>query len=213
MKRIIITIASLVLFSAASQAQNKTKKGTAKTAASKTATEKANLVKDVAKPIEAPVAPAMPQRPTAPTPTAGTSAPAAPTPVAPAAPAAPVYDFNTYLTVDKLENDFGAIPEGPKAVTQFTVKNISNEPITIERVQASCGCTVPTWDKSPIAPGQTGVFTAEFTTQGRGGQDFNKSLTIFTTRGQKAVTIKGKVIKSETPVDPTAAPAPANGGH
>ncbi len=201
MKRIIITLASFVLFGTAVNAQTKTKNG--KTKATKQAVKEE--VK-VAIPTPAPVAaPAQ-----TPTPQAGAPMQAAP------APQAEVYDFDKYAKVDKMEHNFGEnIKQTPEGVTcTFTVTNTSNEPVTIENVQASCGCTVPTWDKAPIAPGKTGQFQANYHAQGRPGP-FTKTLTIRTNRGNKAVTIKGSVEPSpvvETP--PTGAPAPANNmGH
>jgi Protein of unknown function (DUF1573) len=109
----------------------------------------------------------------------------------PAAPAE-VFDFDKYLKLNKTNHDFGKLPQGPTANTEFTVKNISKDTITIENVQASCGCTVPDWTRTPIFPGKSGMIKAVYNTQGRPGS-FNKSLTIRTNRGTKPVTISGEV--------------------
>ncbi|HRN42636.1 MAG TPA: DUF1573 domain-containing protein, partial [Vicingus sp.] len=34
--------------------------------------------------------------------------------------------------------------------------NTGSEPLIIENASGSCGCTVPTFPKEPIAPGKTG---------------------------------------------------------
>jgi Protein of unknown function (DUF1573) len=230
MKRIIITITALIIASATVNAQTKTKVKKAKEVVTKVATDvKSTLPTNVAPPPPPPPPPMPPrdmQMPGAPG--MNTSAPGmAPTipgtngmpptgSVPPPVPQAEVYDFDKYAKLDKMENDFGnsvkQLPEG--VTTTFTITNISKEPLLIENVQASCGCTVPTWDKSPIAPGKTGSFQAKFNSQGRPGP-FNKSLTISTNRGKKAVIIKGTVEQSAPviPADAPQVPAPTPAGH
>src|SRR5436190_1720705 len=63
--------------------------------------------------------------------------------------------------------DFGTIEEGPAAEHVFTFTNTGKEPLIIQRVQPSCGCTTPDWTKEPVAPGKTGMIKASYGTQGR----------------------------------------------
>lgn len=91
--------------------------------------------------------------------------------------------------------DFGTIEEGPAAEHIFTFTNTGKEPIEIQRVQPSCGCTTPDWTKEPIAPGKTGMIKASYGTQGRPGP-FEKTMTVFTNAGTKMVTFKGSVEKA-----------------
>lgn len=91
--------------------------------------------------------------------------------------------------------DFGTIPEGPAAEHVFTFTNTGKEPIIVERVQPSCGCTAPDWSKEPIAPGKTGMVKATYGTQGRPGH-FEKNMTVFTNAGVKTVSFKGTVEKA-----------------
>ncbi len=101
------------------------------------------------------------------------------------------------LTTDNIDFksesfDFGTIPEGPSAEHVFLFKNTGKEPIVIQRVQPSCGCTAPDWSKEPIAPGKTGMVKATYGTQGRPGH-FEKTMTVFTNAGVKTVSFKGTV--------------------
>jgi len=100
------------------------------------------------------------------------------------------------ISFDKTSHDFGKIKEqdGLATVT-FTLKNTGNAPLVISRVQASCGCTTPTWTKEPILPGKTGSITASYNPAGRPGS-FIKSISVFTNAGEdcKTLTIKGEVI-------------------
>ncbi len=99
------------------------------------------------------------------------------------------------LKFEEQNHDFGLIKEtdGP-AETQFNFTNISQGPITITNVRASCGCTTPGWTREPVLPGQTGYVKAVFNPQNRPGP-FHKTLTV-TTSGKQAtivLRIEGKV--------------------
>jgi hypothetical protein len=108
----------------------------------------------------------------------------------------PVVNLTTDNVVFKNDNhDFGSIPEGPAVEHVFTFTNTGKEPLVIERVQPSCGCTAPDWTKEPIAPGKTGMVKATYGTQGRPGH-FEKNMTVFTNAGVKMVSFKGNVEKA-----------------
>lgn len=94
-------------------------------------------------------------------------------------------------------HDFGTVPEGPAATYEFKFKNKSKEPILLQRVQASCGCTTPTYSKEPVLPGKEGIIKASFNTQGRAGT-FDKKITVVSNAGTKVLTIKGEVEKAPT---------------
>lgn len=126
------------------------------------------------------------------------------TPASPASPTSPVpavpqnnananADANMKFEVE--EHDFGTIPEGPAVTYDFVFKNIGKEPIVLSGVQASCGCTTPTWTKEPVNPGKTGKISATYNTQGRPG-NFIKTITITSNVGSKVVKIKGIVEKA-----------------
>lgn len=94
-------------------------------------------------------------------------------------------------------HDFGDVQEGPTADYEFQFKNTGKEPIIIQRVQPSCGCTTPSYTKEPIGPGKTGTIKASYNTSGRPGQ-FTKTLTVVSNAGTKVLTIKGNVEKAPT---------------
>lgn len=93
------------------------------------------------------------------------------------------------------EHNFGSIPEGPAVSYDFEFKNISNEPIILSNVQASCGCTATDWPKEPVPPGQTARIKATYNTKGRPGPIY-KTITVRSNAGQKVLTIKGNVEKA-----------------
>lgn len=96
----------------------------------------------------------------------------------------------------KMEShDFGVIPEGPAADYEFSFTNKGKEPITLQQVSASCGCTTPSYSKEPVLPGKTGTIKASYNTQGRPGP-FTKTITVMSNVGIKTLSIKGEVEKA-----------------
>lgn len=92
-------------------------------------------------------------------------------------------------------HDFGTIAEGPAAEYEFTFTNTGKEPIIIQHVQASCGCTTPSYSKDPVLPGMVGTVKASYNTVGRPNA-FTKTITITSNAGNKVLTIKGNVEKA-----------------
>lgn len=115
----------------------------------------------------------------------------------------------TTLTTENLAfehevHDFGTLPEGPSAEYTFTFKNTGKEPINLQTVNASCGCTTPSWSKEPVLPGKTGTIKASYATDKRPG-NFTKSITVVSNAGTKVLTIKGNVEPAPTGSVPTNA--------
>lgn len=100
------------------------------------------------------------------------------------------------ISFDKTTHDFGKIKEqNGQATVVFTFKNTGDAPLVINRVQASCGCTTPSWTKEPVSPGKTGTVTASYNPTNRPGS-FVKSISVFSNAEpqQVVLTIKGEVI-------------------
>ena len=100
------------------------------------------------------------------------------------------------------EHNFGTVPEGPSVSYDFVFTNNTKQPVQLESVRASCGCTTPNWSKDPILPGKTSKITATYSTKNRPGS-FYKTITVKSTAGQKVLKIKGNVEKAPTSSVPT----------
>lgn len=74
-------------------------------------------------------------------------------------------------------HDFGDIQEGITVNKDFTFTNTGDVPLVITSANGSCGCTVPDWPRTPIAPGETGSIKVSFNSTGRPGKN-DKSVTI-----------------------------------
>ncbi|WGH75621.1 DUF1573 domain-containing protein [Tenacibaculum tangerinum] len=98
------------------------------------------------------------------------------------------------ISFDKEEFDFGTVNEGDVVETTFVVTNTGKSDLVITNARASCGCTVPSWPKEPIAPGETGNIEVKFNTSGKPNkQSKTITLTTNTEKGREIVKISGMV--------------------
>ncbi|MBC7554359.1 MAG: DUF1573 domain-containing protein [Taibaiella sp.] len=97
-------------------------------------------------------------------------------------PNAGIFEFNEET------HDFGVVPEGNPVECDFHFKNTGKEPITIKEAHASCGCTIPTYPKEPIAPGNSADVHVVFNTKGRLGV-IKKEITITSNAKQQPMTL------------------------
>ncbi len=96
--------------------------------------------------------------------------------------------------------DYGTIAHNAEPNRQFVFTNNGNKPLIITNTQGSCGCTVPTTPKEPIAPGAKGVIGVRYATDRVG--TFTKTVTVTSNaEGQptKVLTIKGTVLPDAAP--------------
>ena len=65
--------------------------------------------------------------------------------------------------------DFGEISQGEKVEHNFTFTNNGEADLIISSAVGSCGCTVPSYPKEPISPGETGEIKVIFDSNGKKG--------------------------------------------
>jgi hypothetical protein len=109
------------------------------------------------------------------------------------------------ITFTEGEHDFGTVKAGDVLKHTFKFKNTGQAPLLIESATATCGCTVPTWPKEPIAPGEEGEIPVSFDTKGKAGQQ-SKTITIRanTQPNVTTVTIKANVPAADNSAGPVA---------
>ena len=99
------------------------------------------------------------------------------------------------LVLKETTHNFGKIPQGRPTTYNFEITNTGKEPLRLENVQASCGCTTPEWSREPIAAGASAVIKVGYNAYAEG--TFAKVVTIFYNGSQtKTLTITGEVYKS-----------------
>lgn len=85
------------------------------------------------------------------------------------------------IKFDKTLHDFGKFSENdPIVKCTFTFTNTGDKPLVVNQAVASCGCTVPTYTKKPLQPGETGTVNVTYNGKGKFPGHFKKTITIRT---------------------------------
>ncbi len=83
--------------------------------------------------------------------------------------------------------DFGDISQGEKVKHAFKFKNTGNANLIISSAIGSCGCTVPSYPKEPIAPGESGEVMVEFNSAGKQGAQHKRVNIVANTNPNKTI--------------------------
>ena len=108
--------------------------------------------------------------------------------------------FDTKVAVIKFKTetvDYGTITQNSDGTRLFSFTNTGDAPLLITNVKASCGCTVPSYSKAPILPGESGELSIKYDTKRLGA--FTKTITVTSNAegGNKILKIKGNIIASK----------------
>ena len=103
------------------------------------------------------------------------------------------------IEFEKLVHDYGDVQYNGNGECEFRFTNTGNEPLILQKPKSSCGCTVPTWPKEPILPGESDVIKVTYKTTKVGA--INKSITVTSnakTNATVVLRIKGTVLPQPT---------------
>ncbi|MDF1546504.1 MAG: DUF1573 domain-containing protein [Bacteroidales bacterium] len=97
------------------------------------------------------------------------------------------------MIFNETDHNYGTIKYKGDGIYEFVYKNTGKVPLIIKRVDSSCGCTVPSWDKEPIAPNGKGKIVVKYDTNRIGS--FIKSIKVFSNAENSPVEliIRGEV--------------------
>jgi uncharacterized cupredoxin-like copper-binding protein len=110
------------------------------------------------------------------------------------------------ISTQQIEHNFGDIESGKIVTHYFVLANTGDDNLTLNRVHASCGCTVVKPDKETLAPGESTKLKVDFNSTGRRGQQ-EKTVYVNTNDPKKPelkLKIKANVISTKA----TASAAP-----
>ncbi|WP_432412788.1 DUF1573 domain-containing protein [Rasiella sp. SM2506] len=103
-----------------------------------------------------------------------------------------IIDFKTETVA------YGTIAQNSDGQRTITFKNTGDAPLLITDVKSSCGCTVPSYSKTPVMPNESGKITVKYNTSKIGA--FNKTITVLSnaSAASKQIKIKGEVTKGSS---------------
>lgn len=98
------------------------------------------------------------------------------------------------LEFDTETLEYGTINQNSDGLRTFNFINTGEAPLVISKVKTSCGCTVPSYSKAPILPGESGEINIKYDTKRLGA--FSKTITVMSNAegGNKILKIKGTVV-------------------
>jgi hypothetical protein len=69
--------------------------------------------------------------------------------------------------LDSVTYHFDTIQQGDKVEHDFRIKNVGQKNFVISRAYGSCGCTVPSYPKDPVKPGEVATIHVVFNSAGK----------------------------------------------
>lgn len=102
------------------------------------------------------------------------------------------------IKFDQITHNFGKFSETePIQKCVFTFTNVGGAPLVINQAVASCGCMVPNYTKTPVAPGEKGKLEITYNGKGKFPGHFKKTITVRTNGETEAVRLYVEGIMEE----------------
>lgn len=125
------------------------------------------------------------------------------------------------VTFDKTSFDFGDLPQGSTVAYNFTFWNTGNEPLRIEAVQSSCGCTAAAPSNPVVEPGAKAEIQVRYDSKGRLGEtskqirvrtnDPDHPMTFLTIGGNVTPTVEQNNAEAQDKFSGTCSTCPVHG--
>jgi len=93
------------------------------------------------------------------------------------------------ISFEKDFHDFGKINSGEKITYAFKFKNTGKSVLIISNVSTSCGCTISSYPKQPVKPGEESTIDVSFDSTGKYGLQ-TKSITVYTNADPPFTTLR-----------------------
>ncbi len=84
------------------------------------------------------------------------------------------------------EYNFGTVNQGTLVKTQFAIRNEGQKPLILQDIKPSCSCSVTSWDRREVAPGDSLIIQVSFNTAGKIGRQ-RKSFSILSSASNSPV--------------------------
>ena len=99
------------------------------------------------------------------------------------------------MKFEETEHDFGKLIQGETVSYEFQFTNSGKSDLIIVDVSTSCGCTVPSFPKTPIHCGDKGVIKVTYNSSGKHGFQSKNILVVANTQPNTTLLrIKAQVV-------------------
>jgi len=110
-----------------------------------------------------------------------------------------------HIQFENVKHDFGTFYQNGDGNWEFKFTNTGKEPLIIQNVRSSCGCTIAKRPAAPILPGESSSIKVRYDTRRIGV--FRKTITVTSNADNSSVVleIRGEIKakpKEEVPVQP-----------
>lgn len=110
-------------------------------------------------------------------------------------------DPATFTKVQWIDSliDFGTLNMGDSTQITFTCKNVGEKPLFLTDVRPSCGCTVASYSREAILPGQKGFVTGTFNSNRSHPGEVRKTIFVTTNTPDginHTLTFTGKIVQT-----------------
>ena len=82
------------------------------------------------------------------------------------------------LEFEETSHDFGLMVQGERLPYKFKCTNTGGADAIISDVTSTCGCTIPSWTKQPIKPGEKGEVEVILNTGGKPAGFISKTVNV-----------------------------------
>ena len=93
----------------------------------------------------------------------------------------------------KFENDvlaFHTLTAGERVTGSFKFKNVGDHDLVISDVSSSCGCTVADYPRNAIKPGEVGMISVTYDSEGSKGMRIQKQITVLSNTDPARTVLK-----------------------
>ncbi|MDR1339789.1 MAG: DUF1573 domain-containing protein [Prevotellaceae bacterium] len=99
----------------------------------------------------------------------------------------------TTVEQERAEMELKDLQTGKTSEAIFVLKNTGTNPLVIQQVESSCGCTVPEWEKQPVGIGKSTEIRVRITPEKK--EYFNKAVIVHCNneQGKIMLRIKGMI--------------------
>jgi hypothetical protein len=114
------------------------------------------------------------------------------------------------LDVPEAVHDFGTVDQGVPVKFAFRVRNVGDEPLRVENVKSSCGCTIGVATGRDVPPGDYTYITVNLDTARLSGRT-TRAVTVYT--NDPATPVQPLALTGDVRSDLVLSPTPLYFGH